>query len=121
MEGLFMSMDNIVGPITAGAVVGRVIMVVFLAIIVEYLTNIFKQFIPKTLKTEFPIPLLISLILGIGLGLTVRIDILRSLGFEMSYPVVSYILTGLIASGGSAGVHEIIAKLRASRKDFEIE
>lgn len=116
-----MSMDNIVGPITAGAVVGRVIMVVFLAIIVEYLTNIFKQFIPKTLKTEFPIPLLISLILGIGLGLTVRIDILRSLGFEMSYPVVSYILTGLIASGGSAGVHEIIAKLRASRKDFEIE
>ena len=96
----------------------NIIYIIFLAVIVEYLTNILKQFIPDSLETEFPIPLLISLVLGITLGLFVRVDVLSALGFEPVNQTVSYITTGLIASGGSTAVHELIAKLRASREDL---
>lgn len=113
-------MDSIAGPVTAGTVIGGLTLLIALAIIVEFLTDFFKEFIPKSImeKTEFPIPRLISLVIGITLGLTVKIDILRMFGFVAFYPYVSYILAGLIAAGGSKGAHELISKIRASREDI---
>jgi len=114
-----MSMDSISGPVTTGTVVGGLVLVLILAGIVEYLTKIFKQFIPESIKDKFPFPLLISLIIGVILSLTVKLDILRMFGFVTFYPYVSYVLTGLIAAGGSTGVHELISKLRDSRNNIE--
>lgn len=113
-----MSMDSIAGPVTTGTVAGGLVLIIILAGIVEYLTKIFKQFIPESIKSKFPFPLLISLIIGVIISLTVKLDILRMFGFTTFYPVVSYILTGLIAAGGSAGVHELISKLRDSRNNI---
>lgn len=93
----------------------EVILILMLAILVEYMTNIVKNLIPETI---YPLPLLISLIIGVGLALTVKVDILQSLGFQPVYEVVGYITTGLIVSGGSTAVHELISKLRASREDI---
>ena len=96
----------------------NVILIVFLAIIIEYIVNIVKPIFPDT---SYPIPLIISLILGVGLGLLVRVDLLTAIGFQPVNQMVSYVITGLMASGGSTAVHELISKLRASRSDIQAE
>ncbi|MGB4610914.1 MAG: hypothetical protein WBH77_09880 [Saccharofermentanales bacterium] len=114
-------MDSIAGPVTIGGIVGAAVLVGFLSAIVSHLTNFFKQLIPKKLKekTDFQFPIIMSIVIGVALGLTVRIDILRRLGFTVFYPYVSYILTGLMAATGSSGWHEFLRKARASRKYIE--
>ena len=66
-----------------------------------------------------PMPLVLSMLIGICLGLLVKVDILSAIGFEPVNLTISYVITGLIASGGSTAVHELISKLRASRQDIE--
>lgn len=95
--------------------INNIVMIILLSVIVEYIVNLIKPLIPET---NYPVPLIISLIVGVGLGLLVRVDILTSIGFEPVNLTVSYILTGLIASGGSTAVHELISKLRSSREDI---
>ena len=95
--------------------INNIVMIILLSVIVEYIVNLIKPLIPET---NYPVPLIISLIVGMGLGLLVRVDILTAIGFEPVNLTVSYVITGLIASGGSTAVHELIAKLRASREDL---
>ena len=97
--------------------INNIVMIILLSVIVEYIVNLIKPLIPET---NYPVPLIISLIVGMGLGLLVRVDILTAIGFEPVNLTVSYVITGLIASGGSTAVHELIAKLRASRDDLDI-
>lgn len=91
-----------------------ILLVLFLAIIVEYIVNLIKPLIPDT---DYPIPLVISLVVGVALAMLVQVDILTALGFDPIGSWVGCIVTGLVAGGGSSGVHELLAKLRASRKD----
>ncbi len=93
----------------------NVVMIILLSVLVEYIVNLIKPLMPET---EYPVPLIISLVIGVCLGLLVRVDILSAVGFEPVNLTVSYVITGLIASGGSTAVHELIAKLRASREDL---
>jgi len=93
----------------------NLILIILLSVIVEYLVNVIKPLIPET---DYPIPLVISLVIGIALAVVVKADILTAVGFSPSYLIISYIVTGLIVSGGSTAVHELIAKLRASREDL---
>ena len=93
----------------------NLILIILLSVIVEYLVNVIKPLVPET---DYPIPLVISLVIGIALAVVVKADILTAVGFSPSYLIISYIVTGLIVSGGSTAVHELIAKLRASREDL---
>ena len=93
----------------------NLILIILLSVIVEYLVNVIKPLIPES---DYPIPLVISLVIGIVLAVVVKADILTAVGFSPSYLIISYIVTGLIVSGGSTAVHELIAKLRASREDL---
>ena len=86
--------------------------VLMLAVVCEYLTNIFKPIIPKT---EYPIALIISMAVGIVLTLLTKLDLLSALGFEVTLPVAGQVVTGFIISGGSSVVHELVAKLRSTR------
>ena len=94
----------------------QIILIIMLAILVEYIVNIIKPLIPEV---NYPIPLIISLVVGVGLALIVQVDILLALGYEPINGVAGCIVTGLIVSGGSAAVHELISKLRASRNDID--
>ena len=94
----------------------NVVMIILLSVIVEYIVNLLKPLMPES---EYPVPLILSLVIGVCLGLLVRVDILSAVGFEPVSLTVSYVITGLIASGGSTAVHELISKLRASRQDIE--
>ena len=93
----------------------NLILIILLSVIVEYLVNVIKPLVPES---DYPIPLVISLVIGIVLAVVVKADILTAVGFSPSYLIISYIVTGLIVSGGSTAVHELIAKLRASREDL---
>ena len=95
--------------------INNIVMIILLAIIVEYIVNLIKPLMPES---EYPVPLILSLVIGVCLGLLVRVDILSAVGFEPVSLTVSYVITGLIASGGSTAVHELISKLRASRQDI---
>ena len=95
--------------------INNIVMIILLSVIVEYIVNLLKPLMPES---EYPVPLILSLVIGVCLGLLVRVDILSAVGFEPVSLTVSYVITGLIASGGSTAVHELIAKLRASREDL---
>ena len=96
--------------------INNIVMIVLLSVIVEYIVNLIKPLMPET---DYPIPLIISLVFGIALAVVVKADILTAVGFSPSYLIISYIVTGLIVSGGSTAVHELISKLRASRQDIQ--
>ena len=96
----------------------EIILILMLAIIVEYIVNIIKPLVPDI---DYPVPLILSLVIGVALALIVRIDILVALGFEPISEFAGCFLTGLIVSGGSSAVHELIAKLRSSRDDLKID
>ena len=96
--------------------INNIVMIILLAIIVEYIVNLIKPLMPET---SYPVPLVISLVIGIALAVVVKADILTAVGFNPEYLIISYIVTGLIVSGGSTAVHELVAKLRASRQDIQ--
>lgn len=39
------------------------------------------------------------------------------MGYSSQLPIIAKVITGLILSSGSTGVHELVAKLRESRVD----
>ena len=47
-----------------------------------------------------------------------KVDLLTGIGLSVSVPMISYIISGLAASGGSKAAHELIAKFRAIREDI---
>ncbi|MGI6579948.1 MAG: hypothetical protein ACOX3H_06895 [Saccharofermentanales bacterium] len=96
--------------------INNIVMIILLSVIVEYIVNVLKPLMPET---SYPVPLVLSMVIGICLGLLVKVDILSAVGFEPVNLTVSYVITGLIASGGSTAVHELISKLRASRTDIK--
>jgi hypothetical protein len=73
-----------------------------------------KAVIPWTEIGKVQLTPLYALVIGIVVAFVARIDVLLSLGFE-TVPVIGYIITGIVVSGGSSAVHELIAKLRESR------
>lgn len=96
----------------------NIVMIILLSVIVEYIVNVLKPLMPET---SYPVPLVLSMVIGICLGLLVKVDILSAVGFEPVNLTVSYVITGLITSGGSTAVHELVAKLRASRQDIQVD
>lgn len=41
----------------------------------------------------------------------------KGMGYSSQLPIIAKVITGLILSSGSTGVHELVAKLRESRVD----
>lgn len=93
-----------------------IITIVFLAIITEYLTDMIKHLIPY--ETDYPFPLIIAMVVGIGLSVLTGADFLSAVGFTPKHDLIAQIITGLVVSGGSTAIHELTAKLRASREDI---
>lgn len=97
-------------------IVAIIVLVIMLAIVVQFLVDIIKRIFPVPAIGKVQIPPIYAAIIGIVLAIAFRVGIMAALGFETPYPAVDWIVTGLIVSGGSTGVHELISKLRESRK-----
>lgn len=96
--------------------ISLVLTVILLAILTEYLVNLIKPLF--TYKGAYPVPILIAMVIGVGLSLLTKADILTALDLEPINNIASYIVTGLVVSGGSSAIHELLAKLRGSRNDI---
>ena len=95
---------------------GTLALLVVLSMIVEFVTDIIKKIIPLKAIGSVEVPLIISLIVGIVVALTTRANIFDGIGVVVDPIATAYIFTGIIISAGSKGVHELVSKLRESRK-----
>ncbi len=78
---------------------------VFMSVVVEFLVAFFCRFVSKK-GTE-----VVSVLVGIILCLAYEVGIFKSLGLETKYPLVDYLLSGIIISRGSNALSELF-KLR---------
>jgi len=87
---------------------------IILSIIVQFLVDRIKLVIPIKKVGIVELAPIYALVIGMLIAFTTAINMLALLGYK-SFPIVGYILTGLAISGGSVGIHELIAKIRESR------
>lgn len=92
-----------------------IIGIVVLSIIAEYLTSVIKPLLPET---QYPVPLLITLVISVTLAVACKVDLLSDVGLNSSLATLSYIVSGLAAAGGSKATHELLSKLRESRESI---
>lgn len=92
------------------------VVVLMVATLVQFLVDRVKDVLPAKAMTYLRAPVW-SLAFGVLLAFLLNVDVLSMLGWSSTVPVVSKLITGLIISAGSAPIHELINKLRASRVD----
>jgi hypothetical protein len=78
---------------------------IFMSVVVEALTAIFRQFISNK-ASEF-----VTILVGITLCFAYNVGIFTILGMQTKYPFVDYIISGIIISQGSHALSELF-KLR---------
>ena len=86
-----------------------------LGILVQASTEIIKKAIPISDDLKSKVVPLIALAIGLIVSISCQVDILTMAGITNVYPIVSYILTGIIASGGATAVNEIIKAISETR------
>jgi hypothetical protein len=96
------------------SIITALISILILAMVVQFLVDIIKEWLPEVVLRYFTPPLIAAAI-GIVIAILFKVDVFVAGGYTSDIPIVSQILTGVILSAGSAAIHELIAKLRASR------
>lgn len=78
--------------------------VVLLAIVVEQITNIIKGAVPG-IRDEWS--KVAAMVVGIVLCFGTRVGVLAELNVPVVYPVVDYVITGMLISRGSNVMHDM--------------
>ena len=102
--------------------VSELISVIIIAIVVQQSVEAIK----KTIKIKkgyslfklINIKVLISIIISITLCVTSEIGILALLGVK-ALPIIDYILTGLIVSGGASSIRELQKQIQNAKQGDE--
>lgn len=89
------------------------------AILVEAITNIVKTIYKKDEGIQLPV--IISMAIAIILSIVYGQDLFTAFGFTSAYPIVGYILTGIIYSRGANVVSDLIYRLQNPIEKKEIE
>ncbi len=92
-----------------------VTIIVVFAILIQFCVDRIKDITGEKVMKVIPAPIW-AVAFGVLYALMFNIDFFALLGYETTVPIISKIITGLILSSGSTGVHELLAKLRESRK-----
>ena len=87
--------------------------IIFFAIITERLVTYINTFF---VESKFQFKMLSAIILGVGVSMAYKLDLLVLFGIETTVPYVSYILTGILISGGSNYVYDLIGKFTNIKK-----
>ena len=92
------------------------LLIITLAIVIEGITEYFKQAIPG-LKERTWLILVMTIVLGIVSAVAFNADIFYVLGFESKLPLVGCILTGILCARGSNYIYDLIGKLTEVKTD----
>lgn len=91
--------------------------VMALSLVVQFVTEMLKQLLPAKVH-PYGVPIL-ALAVSIGLAFTTHTGLITAFGISVTPPTLDYIVTGLILSGGSAGINELIKTLRGLKETFQ--
>lgn len=89
------------------------IIVVF-SVLIQFCVDRIKELVGEKVMSKIKAPVW-AVIFGILYALMFNIDFFELMGFTTSASILAKIITGLILSSGSTGVHELLAKLRDAR------
>lgn len=92
-----------------------VTIIVVFAILIQFLVDRVKNLVGEKVMNIVKAPVW-AVIFGVLFALMFDIDFFALIGYSSQLPIVAKIITGLIISSGSSGVHELLAKLRESRE-----
>lgn len=93
-----------------------VTIIVVFAILIQFLVDRVKELVGDKVMNIVKAPIW-AVTFGVLFALMFNIDFFALIGYTSQIPIVAKIITGLILSSGSTGVHELVAKLRESRVD----
>ena len=82
--------------------------IISLSILIESIISYFKEFF---VDGNFPLSMLLSLVLGITIAIAYEIDLPKSLGINSKLLFIGNILTGIIISRGSNYIYDILKTL----------
>ena len=94
-----------------------VTIIVVFAILIQFLVPAGGCFRPADGRFRLRKPASHPLAFGALFALMFDIDFFALMGYSSQLPIIAKVITGLILSSGSTGVHELVAKLRESRVD----
>lgn len=94
------------------SITSKTITIIFVvALLIQFCVERIKELVGPKVMQYIKAPLW-SMAFGILFAFMFHLDVFTMLGFTSSIPVVAYILTGLVLSGGSAPIHDLIDKIR---------
>lgn len=77
----------------------------------EYIKKLFGEAIPEKIGTVDTY-MLVSLVIGLAVAVGLQIDIFKLLGFDFKVAIIGQLLTGLIVSGGSNYLFDIVGNFK---------
>lgn len=98
------------------SVSNAVAIIMVFAILIQFLVDRVKEIVGDRVMNIVKAPVW-AVAFGVLFSLMFDIDFFALLGYSSQFPIIAKIITGLILSSGSTGVHELVAKLRESRTD----
>lgn len=93
-----------------------VTIIVVFAILIQFLVDRVKELVGDKVMNIVKAPVW-AVAFGALFALMFDIDFFALMGYSSQLPIIAKVITGLILSSGSTGVHELVAKLRESRVD----
>lgn len=96
--------------------VGVTTTILALGILCQVLVERIKPVLPSKIKDNGHNIQLISIIFGVIIAVFGKADIFAQVGVQIETPIVAYVLTGLIISGGASAINDVF-KLIAGAKD----
>lgn len=88
-----------------------------LAVITQFTTERLKSPIPDK-YTKRAVPLL-ALLLSCILTCACSVGVLTTIGVSISIPAIDYLLTGVLVSGGSTAINELIKVLNGLKEGLQ--
>lgn len=94
-----------------------VTIIVVFAVLIQFLVDRVKEIVGDKVMNIVKAPVW-AVAFGVLFALMFNIDFFALIGYSTQLSIVAKIITGLILSSGSTGVHELIAKLRENRTEI---
>lgn len=101
----------------------ELVQVIIIALVVQYAVQAIKNMVRikkgYSLFKLINVKVLLSVIVSVLICVSSQIGILAMLGVSSVIPLVDYILTGLIVSGGANGIRELSKQIQNTKNGDE--
>ncbi len=85
--------------------------ILLLALVVEFATEVIKNI--TSIKKGFS--KIIAILIGMILCVSTQTGLLQVFGLDTYYPIIDYLLTGLIISRGSNIIHDLFSRINQGK------